>query len=153
MANTYSQIYNHFVFAVQNRRSLIKSEWQEELYKYITGCITQHQCKLLSIGGMPDHVHILVGMNPCIAPTVLITDVKRSSALWINKKFYRPGFFSWQKGYGVFSYAKSAITNVSTYIEKQALHHQKQTLQTEYLNILSHFGVEHDEKYIFHPVN
>lgn len=94
MANTYSQIYHHYIFAVKYRKCLILPEWKDELYKYITGCITNHKCKLLSIGGVEDHIHILTGMNPAVSCATLMADVKRSSTLWINEKFYRPGFFS-----------------------------------------------------------
>lgn len=152
MANTYSQIYHHYIFAVQHRQCLIQPDWKEELYKYMTGCITNHGCKLLSIGGVADHIHILTGMNPDVSCATLMADVKRSSTLWINKKFYRPGWFSWQNGYGVFSYARSAIPNVARYIENQVRHHQKQTFQEEYVKILRDFDIDYDEQYIFHPV-
>lgn len=152
MANTYSQIYHHYIFAVQHRKCLILPEWKDELYKYITGCITNHKCKLLSIGGVEDHIHILTGMNPSVSCATLMADVKRSSTLWINSKFYRPDFFSWQEGYGVFSYARAAIPNVATYIENQVQHHKKRTFQEEYLKILQDYHVEYDERYVFHPV-
>lgn len=152
MANTYSQIYHHYVFAVKHRQCLIQHEWKDELFKYMTGCVTKHGCKLLSIGGVADHVHLLVGMAPTVSSTTLMTDVKRSSALWINEKFYRPGFFSWQNGYGVFSYAKSDIPNVARYIANQEAHHQKKPFREEYLKILKDFEVDYDERYIFHSV-
>ena len=152
MANTYSQIYHHYIFAVQHRECLILPEWKDELYKYMTGCISNHKCKLLSIGGVADHIHILTGMDPSVSCATLMADVKRSSTIWINEKFYRPGVFSWQEGYGVFSYARSAIPNVAAYIENQAQHHKQQTFQEEYLKTLQDFGVEYDEQYIFHPV-
>ena len=129
MANTYSQIYHHHIFAVQHRECLIRPEWKDELCKYMTGCITNHKCKLLSIGGVEDHIHILVGMNPAVSCATLMADVKRSSTLWINDKFYRPRVFSWQEGYGVFSYARSAIPNVANYIENQVQHHKKRTFK------------------------
>lgn len=152
MANTYSQIYHHFVFAVRQRECLIQPEWKEELYKYMTGCVTNHECKLLSIGGVADHIHILTGMNPAVSCATLMTDLKRSSSLWINQEFYRPGIFSWQKGYGVFSYSRSAIPAVASYIENQETHHQKRSFREEYLKILKDFDVEFDERYIFKPV-
>ena len=113
MANTYSQIYIHFVFAVQNRLGLIGKSWKDELYKYITGIVNNKGHKLMAIGGMPDHVHILVSMSPKQSISDLIADVKRSSSLWINENKFTIGKFSWQAGYGAFSYGKSQIPNVA----------------------------------------
>ena len=100
MANTYSQIYIHFVSAVQNRLGLIGKSWKDELYKYITGIVNNKGHKLMAIGGMPDHVHILVSMSPKQSISDLIADVKRSSSLWINENKFTIGKFSWQAGYG-----------------------------------------------------
>ena len=100
MANTYSQIYHHYIFAVQHRQCLIQPDWKEELYKYMTGCVTNHGCKMLSIGGVADHIHILTGMNPDVSCATLMADVKRSSTLWINSKFYRPGWFLAERIWG-----------------------------------------------------
>jgi putative transposase len=80
MANTYSQIYLHFVFAVQNRTSLISPKWQVDLYKYMIGIIANHSNKMYAINGMPDHIHALVSMNPKQSPSDLMHDVKRSSS-------------------------------------------------------------------------
>ena len=96
MANTYTQIHIHAVFAVQNRISLIQKQWQDELYKYITGIITKNGHKLLQIGGMPDHVHILFGMRPIQSLSDLMQDIKGSASLWINQKRLVRGKFSWQ---------------------------------------------------------
>ena len=125
MANTYSQIYLHFVFAVQNRISLISPKWREDLYKYMSGIISNNDNKIFAINGMPDHVHVLVSMNPKQAPSDLIHDVKRSSSLWINDNNLVIGKFSWQEGFGAFSYGKSQIPDIAYYIENQEKHHKK----------------------------
>ena len=148
MANTYTQIHIHAVFAVQNRLSLIQKQWQDELYKYITGIITNNGHKLLQIGGMPDHVHILFGMRPTQSLSDLMQDVKGDSSLWINKKGLVRGKFSWQEGYGAFSYGKSQIDNVVKYIQQQENHHKKRNFAEEYLELLKLFEVEFDERYI-----
>ena len=127
MANTYTQIYIQYVFAVQNRISLIKNEWKDELYKDMTGIINQHEHKLLSIGGMTDHIHALVSMHPKQAPSDLMYELKRSSSLWINENKFVVGKFSWQEGFGAFSYSQSQISRVSKYIENQETHHKKKT--------------------------
>ena len=152
MANTYTQIYIHYVFAVQNRIGLIQSSWRDELYKYMTGTITNKGHKLLQIGGMPDHIHVLVSMSPKQAPSDLMADVKRSSSLWINDKRLVMGKFSWQEGYGAFSYGKSQISDIANYVENQERHHKRQTFMEEYLEFLKLFEIEYDEKYVFKPV-
>jgi REP element-mobilizing transposase RayT len=149
MANTFTQIHIHAVFAVQNRKSLINKSWQERLYRYIIAIIQKHGHKILSIGGMPDHIHILFGFRPTQALSVLIQEVKRDSAAWINKEKLVMGKFSWQEGYGAFSYSKSHVPQVANYIAKQEEHHKKKPFLTEYKKILKDFDVDYDEQYIF----
>ncbi|MDR1729844.1 MAG: IS200/IS605 family transposase [Prevotellaceae bacterium] len=152
MANTYTQIHIHSVFAVQNRLALIKTDWQDRLYQYIIAIIQNHGHKVLSIGGMPDHVHVLFGFRPTQSLSELMQQVKRNSSEWINKEKLALGKFSWQEGYGAFSYSKSQITQVAKYIENQEEHHKKKTFIEEYRKILEDFGLEYNERYIFKPV-
>jgi len=152
MANTYSQIYLHFVFAVQNRISLINPKWQTDLYKYMSGIISNNGHKMFAINGMPDHVHALVSMNPKQSPSDLMHDVKRSSSLWINENRLVMGKFSWQEGFGVFSYGNSQIPDIANYIEQQKTHHEKRTFIEEYTQFLKLFEIEYDEKYIYKPI-
>lgn len=152
MANTYTQIYIQYVFAVQNRISLIKNEWKDELYKYMTGIINQHEHKLLSIGGMTDHIHALVSMHPKQAPSDLMYELKRSSSLWINENKFVVGKFSWQECFGAFSYSQSQISRVSKYIENQETHHKKKTFREEYLDFLKAFNIEFDERYVYKEI-
>ncbi len=152
MANTYTQIHIHTVFAVQNRLSLIQNLWKDKLYQYIIGIIQNHGHKVLTIGGMPDHIHILFGFRPTESLSTLVQQTKRDSSEWINRNKFVEGHFSWQEGYGAFSYSKSQLTQVSTYIENQETHHKKRTFHEEYKKILSDFGIEYDEKYIFKTI-
>ena len=149
MANTYSQIYLHLIFAVQNRLSLINAQWEVALHKYITGIVENNGHKMLSINGTADHIHIFIGYNPSQSIPELMKDVKRSSSLWINKNKYVLGKFSWQEGYGAFSYSHSQISRVATYIENQKEHHRQSTFRGEYVKFLESFNVEFDKKYIF----
>jgi putative transposase len=153
MPNTYTQIHIHAIFAVQNRISLISKTWEERLYQYITGIIQNHGHKLLAINGMPDHIHLLFGMRPTQSLSDLMRDVKGDSSLWINHNRFVGGKFSWQEGYGGFSYSKSQISTVATYIENQQLHHKKTTFIDEYLKILDDLEIEYNEKYIFKPIS
>jgi len=118
----------------------------------MSGIIEQQGHKLLQIGGMPDHVHALVSMNPKQSPSDLIFHVKRSSSLWINENRFVREKFSWQEGFGAFSYGKSQISNVANYIQNQETHHKKRTFREEYLEILKKFDVEYDERYIFKQI-
>jgi len=152
MSNTYTQIHIHAVFAVKNRQSLIKKEWQNRLYQYIIAIIHNHGHKVLSIGGMSDHIHIFFGFRPTQSLSDLMQNVKRNSSEWINKEKLIIGKFSWQEGYGAFSYSKSQIPRVIKYIENQETHHQKRTFVGEYVKILNDFGLQYDERYIFKQI-
>lgn len=152
MSNTYTQIHIHSIFAVQNRISLISKTWEERLYQYITAIIQNKGHKLLSINGMPDHIHVLFGMRPTQSLADLMQDIKGDSSKWINETHLVPGRFSWQEGYGGFSYSKSQIAAVANYIENQEKHHKKKTFVEEYLKILKDFEIDYDERYIFKPI-
>ena len=152
MANTYTQIHIQTVFAVQNRRSLIKPEWKDELYKYITGIIQNHQHKLLQINGMPDHIHILLGMKPTQSLSDLMKQVKQDSSKWINDNKLTPEKFSWQAGFGAFSYSKDQIPNVIKYIQNQEEHHKTKKFNDEYIDLLKEFKIDYNEQYIFKQI-
>jgi len=148
MPNTYTQIHIHAIFAVQNRLSLISKPWEQRLYQYITGIIQNHGHKLLAINGMPDHIHVLFGMRPTQSLSDLMRDVKGDSSLWINENKLVAGKFSWQEGYGAFSYSKSQIHAVATYIENQEQHHKKKTFKEELIDLCKEFNVKYDERYL-----
>ena len=152
MANTFTQIYIHFVFAVQNRSSLIQPEWKDELYKYITGIVQKNGHKLIAINGTANHIHIFTGYKTHQLIPDLMQDVKGSSSKWINEKRFVKGKFSWQEGYGAFSYSHSQIDQVVKYINNQEKHHKKQTFREEYLLLLKKFNIQFDEKYILKDV-
>ncbi len=149
MANTYTQIYLHIVFSVKGRQNLIQNKWQDELHKYICGIVNGKKQKVYAIGGMPDHIHILVSISPNIAISELVRDIKANTSKWINEKGLIKEKFQWQEGFGAFSYAQSQLDNVMAYINNQEQHHQKKTFKEEYLDLLQKFNVEYDEKYLF----
>lgn len=149
MANTYSKVYIQVVFAVKGRQNLIRAEIREELHKYITGIITNRDQKLLSIFCMPDHTHLLIGLKPSISISDLVRDIKAGSSKFINDKKLIKGKFSWQEGFGVFSYSRSQIDTVIKYIQNQEKHHNKKSFKEEYLEFLKKFKIEYDEKYLF----
>jgi putative transposase len=131
MANTFTQIYLHLVFAVQNRISLIQPDWKDELYKYITGIVRNNNHKLIAINGIPNHLHIAIGYKPHQLVPGLLQDIKGDSSKWINQKKLVKGHFSWQAGYGAFSFSHSQIDAVAKYIVNQEKHHKKQSFNEE----------------------
>jgi len=149
MANTYTQIYIHVVFAVEGRQNLIKLEKNDELQKYITGIVSGQKQKLIAINNMPDHLHLLVGLKPDMALSDLMRDVKAGSSKYINENRWVAGRFSWQEGFGAFSYSRSQLGTVIRYIENQQKHHAKKSFRDEYIDLLEKFGVDYDRRYVF----
>ena len=149
MAGTYSQIYIQIVFAVRNRDALIHQTWEERLYKYITGIVQNKEQKMLAINGMPDHIHILIGMKPSCCLSDLVREIKKSSSEFIAENKFCKHAFNWQEGYGAFSYNHSQIDNVVKYILNQKEHHKKIVFQEEYTDFLKKMEIQYDEKFLF----
>ena len=149
MANTYTQIYLHVVFAVQGRQNLIKPEHKDELQKYMTGIVSGQGQKLIAINNMPDHFHLLIGLKPTMALSDLVGDIKSGSSGFVNKRRWVLGRFQWQEGFGAFSYSHSQLTTVIRYIQNQERHHSRKSFREEYLEMLEKFEVPYDERYIF----
>ena len=152
MPNTYTQIYIQTVFAVQDRTSLIKAEWKDELYKYITGIIQNNKHKLIAINGVSNHIHVFIGYKPHQLIPDLLQDIKGSSSRWINDKRFTIGKFRWQEGYGAFSYSHSQINSVARYIENQEQHHRKITFREEYEKFLKRFDVLYEPQYMLKDI-
>lgn len=153
MGNTYTQIHIQTVFAVQNRKCIISNKWKNDLYKYSTGIIQNYDHKVLAINGMPDHVHILIGFKPTQSIADLMRILKCETSSWINKKGFIEDKFSWQEGYGAFSYSKSHVNAVINYIKQQEIHHKQKTFNEEHIDFLEKFEVPYDQRYIFKPIN
>jgi REP element-mobilizing transposase RayT len=149
MANSYSQIYIHIIFAVKGRQNLIHKPYQEEFNKYVTGIVTNKGQKMLAIGGMPDHIHIFIGMNPTKSISDLVRDIKANSSKFINEKRWVKGKFQWQSGFGAFSYSRSHIDPVVKYILNQEKYHAKKSFKEEYIELLQKFEIEYDKNYLF----
>ncbi|MGB3948693.1 MAG: IS200/IS605 family transposase [Bacteroidia bacterium] len=149
MANTYSQIYIQIVFAVKGRQNLVAKSNREELHKYITGIVQKRGQKMLSIFCMPDHTHLFIGLTPSISISNLVRDIKAGSSNFINEQEWIQGKFSWQEGFGAFSYSRSQIDDVVKYILNQEDHHKKKNFKEEYLDFLNKFEIMYDEKYLF----
>ena len=131
------------------RQNLIQKNWKEELYKYICGIVNGKEQKVYAIGGVADHIHILLSIKPNVALSDLVRDIKANSSKWINEKGFVKGKFMWQEGFGAFSYSQSQLDTIIAYINNQEHHHRKKTFRDEYLELLEKFNVGYDEKYLF----
>jgi len=149
MANTFSQIYLQFVFAVQNRQYLIAKDHKEELHKYITALVQNRKAKMLAVNCMPDHTHLFVGFKPTILISDFVKEIKIESNGFVNSKNWVRGKFNWQEGYGVFSYSHSHIDAVVKYVLNQEEHHQQKTFKQEYLQMLNKAEIPYEERYLF----
>jgi REP element-mobilizing transposase RayT len=149
MPSTYSQIYIQIIFAVKGRENIIVKTWKDEIHKYIAGIIANKGHKSIIVNGVSDHIHAFVGLKPVMAISDLVRDIKNNSSNFVNEKGFVRGEFSWQEGYGAFSYGQSQIEQVYNYILTQEQHHHKQTFKEEYLDFLRKFQIDYNEKYLF----
>jgi putative transposase len=152
MAHTYTKIYIQVVIVVKYRAGLIDKSWKDDLFKYITGIVKKQNHLVISINGVEDHVHLLIGLRPHQSLSDLMRHVKGFSSKWINEQNLTQHPFNWQLGFGAFSYAPDALPNVIRYIENQEVHHSKKKFLDEYKELLKQYDVEYDEKYLFYDV-
>ena len=149
MAGTFTQIYIQAIFAVNGRSNLLQKPWSDEVFKYMAGIIKNKGQKPIIVNGVANHVHMFVGLQPAMAVSDLVRDVKNNTTNFINDRKLIRGKFSWQEGYGAFSYAHSQIETVYNYILRQEEHHKQKTFKEEYSDYLKRFNVEFNEKYLF----
>jgi putative transposase len=149
MAGTFTQLHVQVVFAVQGRANLIDPRWKDELHSYIAGIIKAKEQKPIIVNGMPDHVHAFIGLRLSKAVSDLVRDIKNNSTNFINDLKLVKGRFTWQEGYGAFTYSRSQVEAVYQYILNQADHHKRKSFKEEYLQLLKEFDIEHNEKYLF----
>lgn len=149
MANTYTKIYIHAVFAVKYRQSLIPPSYASDLHSYMAGIITAEGQVPLRINGMPDHVHLAIRMRPDLSISDLMRVVKANSSKWMNQQKWMTGRFSWQRGFGAFSYNESQVPNLIRYIDRQQIHHSRQSFKKEYIELLEAFQVDYEPDYLF----
>ena len=152
MANTYTQIYLHVVFAVSGRACVIQPERKEELQKYIAGIVSGRNQKLIAINCMPDHIHILLGLQPNEAPSDLIGRIKTGSTNHINEQRWIGCRFSWQEGFGAFSVSHSHLGTVIDYVHNQENHHRRKSFHEEYVEFLERHDIAYNERYVFKPI-
>lgn len=149
MSGTYTNLLVLIVFSTKERRPLIASEFEEELYKYIGGIVRGQKCIQLAIGGIEDHIHLLIKLKPTIALSDLVRDIKANSSGWINEKHHKPGKFAWQDGFAAFTVSFSQVERVKAYIRSQKRHHAKTDYKGELLSLLAKNQIDYDERYIW----
>ena len=149
MANTYTALHYHFIFSTKHRKPWITSDIEERIWKYLGGIARTNSMNPLRTGGLEDHIHILLGAPPTIAPSKIAQLIKGGSSAWIHDTFPHLREFGWQDGYGAFTVSKSAIPDVTEYITNQREHHRVRTYQDEYRALLERHGIEYDERYLW----
>jgi REP element-mobilizing transposase RayT len=149
LPGTYSNLRLHVVFSTKNREPWIQSGLQSRLYPFIGGIVREKSGKLLEIGGMPDHVHLLIGWRTDESISNLLRHIKARSSAWMHETFPQMQCFRWQEGYGVFSVSHSQEAVVAKYIQNQVEHHQVKTFKDEFLALLKAHHIEYDERYVF----
>ncbi len=149
MPSSYTHLLYHFVFSTKERQPLITPRLQAELYPYMGDIVREQRGILLDIGGMPDHVHLVVRMRPDIAVAAMLRLVKANSSKWASERPDLTTEFAWQVGYGAFTVSASQVSALRQYVQTQEEHHHKQTFQEEFVALLKKHEVEYDERFLW----
>lgn len=147
MAHTYTNLLIHYVFSTKNREKIITVKLQNRLWSYMGGIARENNMKALAIGGMEDHIHLLISLPTTLSVSKAIQLIKGGSSKWVHDTFLNYNNFKWQTGYGAFSVSKSHSKNIITYINTQREHHFKKSFEKEYITILNKNGIDYDERY------
>jgi REP element-mobilizing transposase RayT len=149
VANTYTSLHYHVIFSTKNREPWIVTDIEQRLWRFIGGIARGHHMTALQVGGVDDHIHVLVSAPPTLAPSQIAQMLKGVSSKWIHEEFPLLNNFSWQDGYGAFTVSQSNIPEVAHYIQNQRAHHRNKTFQEEYLGFLKANGIDYDERYLW----
>jgi REP element-mobilizing transposase RayT len=149
MANTYTSLHYHIIFSTKNRERWITPDVEQRIWAYLGGIAKENKMKPLQIGGVGDHVHVLLGAPATLAPSKIAQLIKGGSSGWIQDTFPTMKGFGWQDGYGAFTVSKSNVPEVTAYIQGQREHHRVKTFQEEYLTLLQKHEIEYDERYLW----
>lgn len=149
MAQSLANILIHIIFSTKMRQPLILPDVNQELYSYMIGIARAHESKVHEIGGIEDHVHLLVSLPRTITLSKLVEEIKKGSSKWIKTQGNQYIDFAWQNGYGAFSIGQSGYENLREYIRTQKDHHKKISFQDEYRTFLNKYLIAYDEKYLW----
>ncbi len=148
MSHTYCSSLFHCVFSTKERRKSILPEIQPRLWAYMGGVAREHEFKALGIGGMEDHVHLLLSLPSSVPIANAMREIKSASSLWMHQSCQVEGF-EWQEGYGAFSIGWSQVSATLAYIAGQKEHHRTHDFQAEYIAFLKKHSIEYDPRYVW----
>jgi len=146
MSHTYAQNMIHVVFSTKDRRKAIPQSFQPRMWAYAAGISQKLGILVHAVGGMDDHIHILIQVPPSLAVAKAVLAIKSNSSRWANEKGYK---FAWQQGYGAFSVSSSNVPAVIRYIQNQPTHHKKMSFDVEFLALPKKHGIQFDPKFLF----
>jgi putative transposase len=149
MANTYTSLHYHLIFSTKNRERWIAEDIERRVWAYLGGIARENEMTALTVGGIENHVHLLVGIPPTITVSRALQLLKGGSSKWVHETFPKLHLFQWQDGYGAFTVSKSQIAEVSEYIRRQREHHRTKTFEEEYIEFLRKHELEFDERYVW----
>jgi REP element-mobilizing transposase RayT len=149
MANTFTSLHFHIVFSTKNRERWLDAKMEEEIWRYLGGICRAHKIKALQIGGVEDHVHLLLGLPPTLALSNVVKRIKGESSKWLSSEKKDMAGFAWQEGYGAFTIGKSQVPDTIADIQDQRKHHRKVTFEDEYRKFLHFHEIEAEEKFLF----
>ncbi len=148
MANTYTSLHYHVAFSTKNRERWITPDIEQRIWAYLGGIARENGIAPLNVGGIEDHVHLVLGMPPTLAPSKMVQLLKGGSSKWIHDTFPALRGFGWQDGYGAFTVSKSNVPEVIKYVQDQREHHRTKTFKEEFRAFLDRHGIEYDERYL-----
>ena len=148
MTQSFTQNLQHIIFSTKSRDNWIDASWEQDLYSYIGGILKRIDCKLLTAGGIPDHIHLLTSINKNLTIPEVVRKIKSSSTNWVKKSIRNKGSFAWQNGYAAFSVSNSKVDQVQSYIKKQRYHHKKINFEEELKLFLDKYRIPYDKRYL-----
>jgi REP element-mobilizing transposase RayT len=146
MSHAHVVNFTHCIFSTKNRKNLISAELQPQLYAYMIGTARNLQITIIAVGGMPNHIHLLIAPPPAMALSVAIQKLKANSSRWMGEQGLT---FAWQKGYAAFSVSPSLVETVTNYIRNQEQHHRLRNFEEEFVILLNKAGVSYDAGQVF----
>ncbi len=149
MANTFTSLHYHVIFSTKNREPWIRSDIESRVWSYLGGIARENDMKALLIGGIENHVHLLLGLPPTMTVSKAVQLIKGGSSGWIKETFGGTEGFGWQDGYAAFTVSKSLVPDLEGYIRNQREHHRMKTFEQEYRTVLDKHEIVYDERYLF----
>jgi len=149
MPRTYTNLLTHIIFSTKQRQPFINTDIKPRFHSYIGGIVRELHGVAYNVGGVADHVHLLVSLPPTLSVSDAVRTIKTNSSKWIKQQGGAHSNFEWQNGYGAFAVSQSNMNGVAKYITEQEEHHRTRTFQEEYIAFLERHGIEYDKRYVF----